>query len=750
MATKLDQSSPADHRRPSAPKMSIFGTKAGFFIPKNKLAGSLVIRGTTAKNETPTASNEDSTRRVHRKTKWGPDLALDPVVGKGRALAYQTRVEQITKLLKSGTFDMGKIEGSMCSGERSNSVGSDKQNELGNVELLELERREIIGEILRLNPGYKVPENYKPVLKETKIPLSAETHPGHNIIGVLIGPESDTQKRLHEETGAVIQVYGTKKVNGEKSEIRHQDINAAQVAYEDLHINVSADSYDKIDAAVALIELLLAPVSVKSTATSTTATASSAVTSNDAKLADVQLVQNTSQPGLLHYQTHNAPWLSTPQTDGPSIAPSGPVLSALPNNSLQPQPPAGSFSMPPYTSQPHTNSMPRNPFPVPGSLQSIPSNQQHSPQFRANSSIVPSFGQPPGVVSPQMTQSSSVTPPVRPLQIPHASGGWPSFSPVMPHYQRPPQASPTFMPARPISVSPLGATPPQGPIALPPPSNTHTMYRGQHPPVTNFTSATLLSRPPGGTQTFPTVAPQGPSTMAFPGGASAQSPYPLSIQVVSTPEQVRGPPPAFSQVGSAPGMVPQSIASSCPSASGPASTSCSQAPIAALRPPRPVAGDFTFRPVVSPAPTPGSQMGTQGPHPGAPFLYPGNQNPNQGFQRPFDSRPMGMMGQARMHAPGPHFLGAFPRNPSPLELSAGFPGIRPAIQGPPMPAPSNPSSFLPPSSPFQLRPSPQQNPFASRNRQGGNPIYNPLAPTAAQRTDADPEYEDLMASVGVK
>ena len=47
-----------------------------------------------------------------------------------------------------------------------------------------------------------------------------------------------------------------------QSEILYQDINEAQAAYEDLHINVSADSYDKIDAAVALIELLLAPVSV--------------------------------------------------------------------------------------------------------------------------------------------------------------------------------------------------------------------------------------------------------------------------------------------------------------------------------------------------------------------------------------------------------------------------------------------------------------------------------------------------------
>lgn len=47
-----------------------------------------------------------------------------------------------------------------------------------------------------------------------------------------------------------------------QSEIHHQDISDARAAYEDLYINVSADSYDKVDTAVALIELLLAPVSV--------------------------------------------------------------------------------------------------------------------------------------------------------------------------------------------------------------------------------------------------------------------------------------------------------------------------------------------------------------------------------------------------------------------------------------------------------------------------------------------------------
>lgn len=92
MATKLDHSSAAEARQPKpslAPKLSIFGTKAGFVIPKNKLAGSLVIRSSTIKNETPAVSKEEHSKHVQRKTKWAPDLALEPAVCKGRALAYQ-------------------------------------------------------------------------------------------------------------------------------------------------------------------------------------------------------------------------------------------------------------------------------------------------------------------------------------------------------------------------------------------------------------------------------------------------------------------------------------------------------------------------------------------------------------------------------------------------------------------------------------------------------------------------------------
>ncbi|KAG5565959.1 hypothetical protein RHGRI_001772 [Rhododendron griersonianum] len=63
------------------------------------------------------------------------------------------------------------------------------------------------------------------------------------------------------ETGAKIRVYGTKACKGDKVEITSSDGNEAKGTFEELYVQVSADTYDKVDAAVALIEMLVTPVS---------------------------------------------------------------------------------------------------------------------------------------------------------------------------------------------------------------------------------------------------------------------------------------------------------------------------------------------------------------------------------------------------------------------------------------------------------------------------------------------------------
>ncbi|XP_044957076.1 extensin [Hordeum vulgare subsp. vulgare] len=738
MAAKLEQSSPARQLKPIMspslpPKLSMFGAKAGFVIPKNKIPGSMIIR----KVEAPTVPKEENPKPLKRNTKWGPDLTSDPAVRKAKALAYQTRVEQITKELASGALVIGGNEGSLFTAKGSSSDGAEnpKENE-GKIKLLELEKREIIGEILQLNPAYKAPDDYKPLLKETKIPLPTEAHPGQNIIGVLIGPERNTQKRLQEETGAKIRVYGTKKGSGEKAEVRQPDVHEAQAAYEDIYIHVSADSYDKVDAAVALIEMLLTPVSVNSTDTSETAVVSSAVTSSGVNPADMQQGQSTtSQPGLFQYQSHSSHWLSISQTSAPSIPSSGPTPSPLPNNSLQLQPPVGSFSMPPYTGQPpHMNFMPRNTPPFHGFQPSMPNNQQSSQQFQANPSIEPSFGQPAGnAYNTQPLPSSAAQLPVRPLQTPHASGGWPTFSPAMAQSQRPSQGAPSFMPMRPpISVSPVLSAPSQ--------SNMSTSYGTQNPPRANFTPpATLHSRPPGGPQSFPSVSSHGPTlvqVLSSPVGAPPPQTYPPSMQMrppMSTPPQMRGTLSPFPQAGPTPGNAQVAPSSRPPagmhglSFSSSANTGYNQTSIAAFRPPRPATGDFTFRPHVPPSAEHTASAGQMGAQANSPFGLPqaspfrpanhGPISPVQGFQRPPDGS---HMSQARMHAPPPHFHGTFRGNPPAHESHNGFRPFPPA----------NPSNRMP----FHFLP-PQQNPFPNANGQGGNPggpnpIYDPFAPTS--------------------
>lgn len=100
MAAKVDPSASAESRRvqytgsmstsANSPKISMFGAKSGFVIPKNKLSGSLVpIFQRGGKLEGGNSVKEETTKQVQRKTKWGPDLTLDAAVRKGRALAYQ-------------------------------------------------------------------------------------------------------------------------------------------------------------------------------------------------------------------------------------------------------------------------------------------------------------------------------------------------------------------------------------------------------------------------------------------------------------------------------------------------------------------------------------------------------------------------------------------------------------------------------------------------------------------------------------
>ncbi|KAK1435206.1 hypothetical protein QVD17_00967 [Tagetes erecta] len=648
-----------------SPKVSLFAKKSGFLIPKNKLSGSLVpIFRAKKKPGGPDVESEESTKQTLRKTKWGPDLTQDSFVKKGRASAYQTRLDQITQQLKSGISEVGDdLDHDLPAAQES----SDQQVVMKSE--LEVERREIIGEILKLNPSYKTPPDYKPLLKEDKVVIPIKEHPGHNFVGLIFGPTGDTQKQLEKETGAKIRVYGTKVNTKKEIEITSSDGNEVNGDYEKLYVLVTAETYEKVDSAVSLIELLVTPVLANAVAVSS----NDSVSGDSLKMVslnqDTPVVVNTGTglaPPLARFQPYPNQW--APPVQSPRfIAPAIPTPS---NSGAMPS----SVSPRPVISGPHMAPMHNMGYPGPPRNPSLPLLQTSPRQ--------PSFSTPTGPNPNVRSMVSDTSRPVTPYTFPErplTSTGW---------------------------SQPLGRT-----LGTNMPQTMQPMARPQlsQPPP----------RPPAGFQTGP---PNAGPTSWFPSPTT-----PTSIQ--------------------------------------------SQPLTAAPRPQQPRSNDFTFQ--NNRAQAPSSQ-----------FIPPQNpQSPSfrtamsnhvmQGYQRPQNSH---LMGQHQ--APGQQsvFPGHGPRAPANHVGPGPGPGLRqfgPSSSG--VPFPPRPGNFVPVQ---QLQPGfrPQilsghmNQPFRgnaaystgrpSSHLSGAQQVYDPFSPSAvphkpgnpqnSRKQDSDPEYDDLMASVGVK
>ncbi|KAI3960291.1 hypothetical protein MKW98_017015 [Papaver atlanticum] len=745
MATKIDQASSVEPHRAqttvmatssvasaSTPKVSMFIKKAGFVIPKNKLAGSLVPAIRPRKTEARDAAKEEDNKPIKRKTKWGADLSEDAAVRKGRALAYQTRVDQIAQQLKSGVLEKEDDKGTELLKDAPHPESSRAQNDdqMQKFEMLALEKQEIIGEILKLNPSYKVPPDYKPLLKEAKIPIPVTRYPGYNVIGVILGPGSHTQKRLEEETGATIRIHGTKVATGEKGEITSSDGNDVQNAYEELYVHVLADTFEKIDAAVSLIELLISPVlgnSALATANTATGTGDSvnvfdqnhAVNSAGYVIPMAGVNQGFMQPMVgpsqsgptqVQFQPYRGPWFppGPPQTAGHPH--SGYPPSSHMSNAVQYPPTSINTS----TMHPSFSSHSQRPF-IPGQQQ-LPQSLQRSymPELRQQSQGFPMLNNPmqsqqnspaframapqPNSAMPHQNTGnrliSTGTCPYSSLQhtsmrpltgrpvTPGSSVGWPGVPPAAPTSQG---ISNMMQINRPVGPPSEGLSP------YPPPSN-----------VPSFTSAST------------------PSSIAEPTIGSTQSHVPPAL---SLPQLQQG------------SILP---------------------PVATPRPQRPNSGDFTFRPLVPP-----------------PQASPGSSNPSvapQMLPRPttlqislpqlpsYQPQAPVSFGGNTAQVPQPQLrFPAFP-NPNPAMLTSRIPH-----QGLQMP---NSPGNLPPRTVNHLQL--QQNQFGatipsgnlfvqtqqfSNNMQGYRPGiwnqgYDPFSPTAIPSSALLNQREDLTRKPG--
>lgn len=837
MSTKVEQlsshsQSTATCIPPSGSKISKFATKSGFLIPKNKLSGSLVpfIRG--GKKGGGDASNGENNKEGQRKTKWGSDLTQDTAVRKGRVLAYQARVDQITKQLRLGKLETEENQDSSSPFQSEEHKFPDHQLKAQELELLELERRDTIGEILKLNPSYKVPADYKPVLKEAKVPIPVKASAAYKMVGLVFGPANDTQKRLEKETGAKIRVYGTRAVTGEKVEVTTPDGNETCGSYDELHIHVSADTYEKIDAAVALIELLVTPVSTSQGNPASVTVSSTAVSGDNVNSSAPSqstpgtnvpagavsgvaqpIVGSGPAPSPNHSQQYSGPWFSVvaPQTPvfpssgfaAPSVhlSPSQFNPSSMPSI-FGPRPvvTVGFTPVPQnpslITSGPQQPQVLQRPFishpPPLSASQHIPiqSNATSPPQLSTNQSA------PAGPTQFGSSASISYQPPYAGLSkvsvstpIPIGAGNMMPMAPATTGLQGHPS-----MASHPLAVS-RAAPPNTFPITQ------QSALQSAGPAVNCPTNVSYFNSS--------SHFQQGLSLSPVPSAAKVPGPMqPVMPQVMmpnSSPNLLPGSTPLLSPVTSSSTLLPPQ--SGIPNA-GPAGVvnfnAINPANMTAPRPQQPSSNDFTFQPHRPHIPAleavhrpntrpillhpnqsaqPYQESQTSSIQPAMHMLRPPPTNP--GFPRPnvgnqmmqpraqtsvnFPSSPTAHPGLPR-HAPFPGSNAApllQPRNfnlDPPFFNADGIPqaGVPMQIQQNYPASAARPPSFIAPNQHINSNISFQPAAGPS-SRASGVQVYDPFTPTSVslnthlssnrakiQKQESDPEYEDLMASVGVK
>ena len=106
-----------------------------------------------------------------------------------------------------------------------------------------MERRSfLIEELIKADPTYRPPGDYRPAKKHRKIFIPQKDYPGYNFIGLIIGPRGNTQKRMQKETNTKIAIRG----KGSVKEGAARDPKYDYGEDEELHVLITGDTKDDV------------------------------------------------------------------------------------------------------------------------------------------------------------------------------------------------------------------------------------------------------------------------------------------------------------------------------------------------------------------------------------------------------------------------------------------------------------------------------------------------------------------------
>jgi len=118
------------------------------------------------------------------------------------------------------------------------------------------ERHILIEKALTVNPLFRPPADYRPVMnkKNRKIYIPLREYPDYNFIGLIIGPRGLTQKQMEQETGAKIAIRGKGSIKEGKGKLQSNEDD------DELHVLITADTDLAIKRAAKMVKRLLVPV----------------------------------------------------------------------------------------------------------------------------------------------------------------------------------------------------------------------------------------------------------------------------------------------------------------------------------------------------------------------------------------------------------------------------------------------------------------------------------------------------------
>lgn len=184
-------------------------------------------------------------------------MELDPEVQ-----ALNARLMDIHRLLQSGMPLDDRPEGARSPSPEpiyDNDGIRINTREFRAREKLTRERQEVISQLIKRNPAFKPPADYRPPKLYKKLFIPVKDFPGYNFIGLIIGPRGNTQKRMEKETGAKIVIRGKGSVKEGRLQ-QKRDLKPDPSENEDLHVLVEAETQDALEKAAGMVEKLLMPV----------------------------------------------------------------------------------------------------------------------------------------------------------------------------------------------------------------------------------------------------------------------------------------------------------------------------------------------------------------------------------------------------------------------------------------------------------------------------------------------------------